>query len=154
MTLNITPTNMRLSGERRIQLEEIAQLTGAASLSAAIGKLLEFARTQGLVDQSIPGVTIRAASDGLLISFDGKTHTPFTHDGVASLAATIRDFVNDTAPAGVFVDMDQNYSVLRRGTSFKVAIPIGSATRKTWAADIALDFADLIEAESAKARTA
>lgn len=150
----LSPSMIRLSGERKIQLEEIAQLTGVTSLSAAIGELMKFARTQGLVTHTIPGVDIRAASDGLLISFDGRTHIPFSHAGVASLTATIRDFVNDTAPAGVFVDMDHNYNVSRRGTSFKVAIPIGSATTKTWAADIALDFADLIEAESLKTRTA
>lgn len=148
----LSPSMIRLSGERKIQLEEIAQLTGAASLSAAIGELIKFARTQGLVDHTIPGVTIRAASDGLLISFDGKTHTPFTHEGVALLAATIRNFVKDSE--SVLLAMDQNYSVSRRGTSFKVAIPDSKATTKTWAADIALDFADLIEAESAKARTA
>ncbi len=152
MTLNITPTNMRLSGERKIQLEEIAALTGAASLSAAIGELIKFARIQGLVEHKIPGVQIRAATDGLLISFDGKTHTPFTHVGVASFAATIRDTVNDSA--GVFGDAEHNYSVSRRGTSFKVSVPSYSGTPKTWAADIALDFADLIEAESAKARIA
>lgn len=148
----LTPSMIRLSGERKMQLEEIAQLTGAASLSAAIGELIKFARNQGLVTHTIPGVDIRAASDGLLISFDGKTHTPFTHEGVASLAATIRSYVTDRD--GVFGDMDHNYSVSRRGTSFKVAIPFGKPTTKTWAADIALDFADLIEAESAKARTA
>ncbi|MEH6647975.1 hypothetical protein [Sulfitobacter sp.] len=150
----LSPGHIRLSGERKAQLEEIAELTGAASLSAAIGELIKFARTQGLVDHTIPGVQIRAASDGLLICFDGKAQTPLTHEGVAALTATIREFVDGKESPGAFGYVDHNYSVSRRGTSLKVAIPSGEATTKTWASDIASDFADLIEAESAKARAA
>ena len=149
-----SPGHIRLSGERKAQLEEIAELTGAASLSAAIGELIKFARTQGLIAHTIPGVTIRAASDGLLICFDGKTHVPLTHECVAALVATIREFIASGESAGAFGFTDCNYSVSRRGTSFKVAIPDSKATTKTWAVDIASEFADLIEAESARARAA
>tara|TARA_R100000935_G_scaffold43359_1_gene65729 strand:- start:3445 stop:3882 length:438 start_codon:yes stop_codon:yes gene_type:complete len=145
---------MRLSGERKIQLEEIAQLTGAGSLSAAIGELIKLARTQGMVDHSIPGVTINSFDDGLAIAFDDASPTGFSHDGVEALAATIRDYVQGTAEGGVCCNMDHDYSVSRRGSSFKVAIPMNSANPKTWAADIALEFADLIEAECEKAKNA
>lgn len=151
---DFSATMIRLSGERKIQLEEIAQLTGAASLSAAIGELMKTARAQGLVDHTIPGVVINSFDDGLAIAFDGATPTGFSHKGVAALAATIRDFVNGTAEAGVFVNLHHDYSVSRRGTSFKISIPANSENPKTWAADVALDFVDLIEAESAKARAA
>lgn len=151
---DFSATMIRLSGERKSQLEEIAQLTGAASLSAAIGELMKIARAQGLVDHTIPGVVINSFGDGLAIAFDGAAPTAFSHEGVATLAATIRSFVNGTAEAGVFVNVDHDYSVSRRGTSFKVCIPANSASPKTWAADVALDFADLIEVESAKAYVA
>ena len=154
MSTNITPTNLRLSGERKIQLEEIAQLTGAGSMSAAIGELIKLAREQGLVDHGIPGVTINSFCDGMAISFDDATPTSFSHEGVAALAATIREFVNGAEQAKVTYNLDHDFSVSRRGTSFKVAIPENSATPKTWAADIALEFADLIEAESMKAKAA
>ena len=145
-------TMIRLSGERKIQLEEIAHLTDAASMSAAIGKLIELARAQGLVNHSIPGVTINSFADGLAITFGDASPVKFSHDGVASLAATIRNFVSGTADAGVFVNVDHDYCVARRGTSFKVSVPATSTSPKTWAADIALDFADRIEAECVKAR--
>ena len=121
-------------------------------MSATIGKLIEIARAQGLVAHTLPGVAVNSFDDGLAIAFDGAAPIGFTHDGVASLAATIRSFVNDSA--GVFGDANYDYSVSRRGTSFKVSIPANSASPKTWAADVALDFADMIEAESAKARAA
>jgi hypothetical protein len=145
-------TMIRLSGERKFQLDQIAQLTGASSMSAAIGELMKLARAQGLVAHTIPGVTINSFGDGLAIAFDDAAPTGFSHEGVASLAATIRNTVNDSS--GVFGDADHDYFVSRRGTSFKVSIPSNCGTPKTWAADVALDFADLIEAESAKARAA
>ena len=115
---------------------------------------MKIARAQGLVDHTIPGVEINSFSDGLAIAFDDATPTGFSHEGIAALAATIRDFVNGTAEAGVFVNLDHDYSVSRRGTSFKLSIPANSASPKTWAADVALDFADLIEVESVKAYVA
>jgi len=151
---DLSATMIRLSGERKIQLDQIAQMTGATSMNAAIGKLIELARAQGLVDHTTPGVTINSFGDGMAIAFNDATPTAFSHEGIAALVATIRDYVDGTAKAGTFVSKDHNYSVLRRGSSFKVAIPASSASPKTWAADVALDFADMIEAESAKARAA
>ena len=123
-------------------------------MSATIGKLIELARAQGLVDHTIPGVTINSFGDGLAIAFNDATPTGFSHEGIAALVATIRDFVNGTAQSKMVHNLDHDFSVSRQGTSFKVAVPVNGPNVKTWSADIAMDFADLIEVESVKADVA
>ncbi len=144
-----TQTMMRISYERKLQLEEFAQALGGKSMNEAVGKLIQLAREQGLVEHSIPGVYVRVASDGLVISFADGKHVPFSRDGAECLVSTIREFVDGVEAGKCVINMDHDFEVTRRGGAIKVSMPIGDTVTKTWAPDIALDFAALIEAQLA-----
>jgi hypothetical protein len=146
------PTMIRLSGERKSQLQAVADALGAASLSAAIGQLIGYAQADGLIGHDLPGVKINRLSDGLAVAFDDAIPTVFSPEAAKQLASTIRSFVDGSEKSKCVISMEHDFSVARRGVAFTVTIPFAkNGTTKVWAADVALDFAAMIEREAKRA---
>tara|TARA_R100000935_G_C2841561_1_gene171396 strand:- start:2434 stop:2907 length:474 start_codon:yes stop_codon:yes gene_type:complete len=148
MTINIkTNVNVAMPTERAFQLRELADALGGATMSETLQKLFQAARDQGLIKgHSIPGVRINALSDGVVIQFDDQERAGFTFDAALALADTVRQFANGTNTTPLFVDMDHEFAVRRKGRGLIVTLnTLEGASEKAWNADIAAEFADLIE---------
>lgn len=143
-------TMIRVAGERKAQLEQFAASQGV-SMSAALGKLVKAIQDQGLIDHDIPGVRIDRLADGLAVAFDDHQPTGFSQDAALQLAAVVRSFVDGTERSKTVASVDNDYVVSRRGSAFTVLIPFVDGVTKTWGADLALEFADLLEATAHKA---
>ncbi|MFN3663091.1 hypothetical protein [Yoonia sp.] len=144
---------IRIAPERKTQLEELAAAFGTKSMSATIGELMRIAREAGEIKHAIPGVRINKLQDGFTISFDDSTPVGFTVDQMKSLVGLIHLVVYNNDQTGRVADRAKKFTVTRQGAAFKVAIPADGIV-KIWTADIALDFADLMESEISDATPA
>jgi hypothetical protein len=151
-----TNTNISIPTERAFQLRELADALGGATMSETLQKLFQAARNQGLIkSQSIPGVDVKinTQSDGLLIQFDEQEPASFTFDAALALAATVRQFANGTNTIPLLADMDHEFSVQRKGSGLRITLNmVKGPSKKAWNADLAADFADLVEAAVATKR--
>ncbi|WP_420010466.1 hypothetical protein [Tateyamaria sp.] len=80
---------IRLPKDRADQLRQLAQNMDDSTISAAVGRLMQMAREQGLVEHGIPSVQINALSDGLAIRFDEGDTFGFTFSSVQELSDSI-----------------------------------------------------------------
>jgi hypothetical protein len=142
--------------ERAFQLRELADALGNKTMSETLQALFQAARDQGLIKgHSILGVDVKinTQSNGLVIQFDEQEPAGFTFDAALALAATVRQFVNGTNTTPLLLDTDHEFSVQRQGRGLIVALAVSrDAPQKAWNADIAAEFADLIEAAVATKR--
>lgn len=138
--MNNRPTSaLQLSRERVDQIRELRTSMGGATASAAIGQLLAWAREQGHVPQGIPGLRVNAFLDGLAIAFDDDQPTPFSAAAASALAKGVREIA---ANGGALINLDADFGVSRAGAGVRVVI---GATTRTFAVDVAQEFADLID---------
>lgn len=144
--------NVTMPEERMFQLRELADAMGGASMSETMKALFEAARAQGLIqNHTLPGVTINALSNGIVIQFDYGTRAPFSFEGARALAETIRQFVAGENDRTLQTNSAHNFSVQRKGRGIAVTISLSETPQiKNWNADIAAEFADLIDAAVAE----
>lgn len=145
-----TPTrhNIMLPEERMVALRDLADQLGGVSMSATLKALFAAARAQGLIkDHTIPGVTVNSFKDGIAVRFDDGEYASLTLAAARQLAATIRQFVEGSITAPL-ADLDNDFSVRRKGRGIIVAINAMTEVEssKVWNSDIALEFADLLDA--------
>jgi hypothetical protein len=137
--------NVTMPEERMFQLRELSEQLGNVSMSETMNALFAAARAQGLIKgHSIPGVTINALSDGIVIQFDDGAHVPFSFEGAIALANTVKQFVAGSNTESLITDEGHDFSVQRKGRGIIVTITPKSS--KAWNADLAAEFADLMEA--------
>jgi hypothetical protein len=153
----MTPTqpirhNIMLPQERFFQLQELSDALGGKTMSETLQALFSAARAQGLIEgHSIPGVTINALSDGLVIQFDDTEAAGFTIEGARALADTVRLFATGANDGPSIIDTDHDFTVRRKGRGVIVELGIRKdAPEKAWNFDIAAEFADLIDAAVAQ----
>ncbi|PVA06107.1 hypothetical protein [Thalassorhabdomicrobium marinisediminis] len=144
----LTSTKIHIGGERKIQLEEFAAAQHAP-LSAAIGHLIKFAQNQGMISHGIPQVQVRRATDGIAVAFDDQIPIGFAPSAAKELAEVVRTYADGSHTSKVFMNLDHDYEISRQGRGVTITIPLGGV-KKTWAPDLAHEFADLLDAEAAK----
>ena len=123
-------------------------------MSETLQQLFQAARDQGLIKgHDLPGVRVNALSDGLVIRFDDQEPADFTFDAALALADTVRQFANGTNDGTLSANTDHEFAVRRKGRGLIITLnTVEGASEKAWNADIATEFADLIEAAVAEKR--
>ena len=149
MTVQTTPkVNVQVHRERYTQLRILNRAFGGGDdtpLASVIRNVFAYAAKQGLVVHEIPGVRINALSDGIAVGFDKAAPTGFSQDGGRALAETIRTYIAGTNTEKRIVNMNHGFSVFRIGGAIAICIGDISKPVRTWPADLAEDFAALIE---------
>ncbi|QFS82351.1 hypothetical protein [Roseivivax sp. THAF197b] len=139
--------------ERYQQLVDLRDLLNAPSFSAAIGELIKTFAEIGKIEHSLPGVDIRAATDGFVIRFDGTTAAGMSYEDAMHLVGAIREYLADTKPRKTALAHPTRDFIVK-GIGRSVAIQfIKRKITKQFAPDIAADFADLLERNIAQANT-
>lgn len=145
---------IRLPKDRADQLRQLAQNMDDSTISAALGRLMQMAREQGLVEHGIPSVQINALSDGLAIRFDEGDTFGFTLSSVQELSDNIcqclRGENNGMRLTHICEPHNSSFAVTGRGNAISISIP-EDAKPKMFSRDLASEFADLLEHEIANA---
>jgi hypothetical protein len=117
------------------------------SSAGVIAKMIRDQIAAGVIPADIPGIAIERLGDELSISIDGSEETRFSLEGSRALADTIHGVI-DGRQAPTIINMDHKFGVAKQGTGFKVMLPFGRE-EFSFPADLARDFADLIEKAAA-----
>lgn len=132
---------LKLPSRRLEQLSAIADAHGLTIVDA-ISYMIRKEIAAGVIPATLPGIDVEEVPEGVNIKLDNGPTMSLSHDGAAALAQALRDLA-DRKSSGV-INMDYNFSVLRRGTGIKIAVPM-TATPANFTADLARDFAELVE---------
>lgn len=147
--------SLRLPEDRARQLRNLAD-AHSTSLSGAVGKLFHALYAHTGVPHNIPSISVNAMSNGLVIRFPDSKPTGFSYQAADQIAVTIRDYLDgDYAGEKTICPTDPgthkgSFAIWRRGNAIKIAIPM-NAPAKSFTHDLAEEFAELLEAEIAKA---
>ena len=145
-----------LPKDRARQLRAFAEQEGV-SMSGAVGKLFKSIYSDANVRHDIPSVTINTLADGVAIKFPESKTVGFSFDAIATMAKMIREYLAGEHAGEKIVQLCDpenhagSFAIWRRGNGIKVAIP-ASGTEKNFTPDLLEDFADILEAEIAKAQ--
>lgn len=135
------PNTLKLPPRRLEQLAAIANAHGLTIVDA-ISYMIRKEIAAGVIPPTLPGIEVDAVSDGVTITLDNGPTMTLSRDGASALAQTLRNLA-DRKSSGE-INMDYNFSVIRRGTGIKIAVPL-TATPANFTADLARDFAELVE---------
>jgi hypothetical protein len=141
------PISLRLDHRRLEQLKAIStalQLTNAGTIASMIREKI----AAGVIPDVIPGILVEKVADGIRIAIDDNPVQTLVADHARVLAGTIRAVANGD-PTPRHINLDYDFSVARRGTGIMIAIPFVNGDEASFPADLALDFAELIEKAAA-----
>ncbi|WP_170402361.1 hypothetical protein [Ruegeria arenilitoris] len=137
---------IKLSPERHAQVKAIGDAIGGLSYAETIGYMVNCEIAKGTILPGIQGVNLHPYGSGALIGFDDQTPIPFSKEGVADLANTLRAFVDGDEKAQKLVNMQHNYLIERKGNGVKLTIPFAGKVTKSFPCDVARDLAVLLAA--------
>ncbi|WP_037317154.1 hypothetical protein [Ruegeria halocynthiae] len=137
---------IKLSPERHAQVKAIGAALGGLSYAETVGYMVNCEIAKGTIPPGIQGVNLVAGNTGILIGLDDQPPVPFSKDGVADLAKTLRAFVDGDEKAQKLVNMQHNYLIERKGNGVKLTIPFAGKVTKSFPCDVARDLAELLAA--------
>ncbi|WP_298494820.1 hypothetical protein [uncultured Maritimibacter sp.] len=139
---------VQLAPERHLQLKRLAEALGGVNISEALGKLIELAMSEGLIEHEIPGIRINALHDGIAIAFENGATQGFSFEEAADLAASIRRTVGkEAAPLKEIdsqIEPNPKFAIKKTGHGLSISIPAASAP-KSLDRSLGNEFARLIE---------
>lgn len=143
------PPKISLSFERHAQLSELRDALGLQSYSETVGKLLAAVRPLYEIPHTIPGVGMFVIDEGVSLRFDNGKRIGLSHDGARLLAKLIREYVADPKPRKTaLISAEHLFAVRGVGRAVAVCLPADTKSPKLFAPDLALEFADLLEAKA------
>mgnify|MGYP000954942313 CR=1 FL=1 len=139
-------SNTSMIGIPPRRLDQLKAIGAALNLSVAdsIGHMIRREIAAGTIPDAIPGIVIKKVKDGVQITIDDGATKTLTRDGARSLVSDIRDVLAGQAAA---YNLDYAFSVSRRGTGIKIAVPF-PGVEHSFSPDLARDFARLVEDEA------
>lgn len=134
------PVTVRLDHRRLEQLKAIANAEGS-SVADVVTQIIRTKIADGVIAPSIPGVTVRPVSDGVLIDLGEGKPTTYSSASAREFANAIRTVAKGGSS---IVSLDHHYGVVRQGTGIKIAAPF-PGPEVAFPVSLAEDLADLIE---------
>lgn len=135
---------VQIPQERLAQLKELASALGGATMSATLGKLLELARSEGLVTSGIPGIDINVLSDGIVLSFDDTHRVPLTWSQAEQIVAILSTNAVEQRPETSACRTRLPLQVTRKGNGVVLSVDDHAAPLKILSKDLALEFAEVL----------
>lgn len=135
---------VQIPQERLAQLKELADALGGATMSATLGKLLELARSEGLVTSGIPGIDINVLSDGIVLSFDDTHRVPLTWRQAEEIVTALSTNGAEQRPETAAGRTSLPLQVTRKGNGVVLAAADHAAPLKILSKDLALEFAEVL----------
>ncbi len=134
------PVTVRLDPRRLEQLKAIAHAEGS-SVADVIAQIIRTKIADGVISPTIPGVTVKTVSDGVMIDLgEGKSAT-YSSVSAREFATAIRAVAQG---ASSIVSLDHHYGVVRQGTGIKIIAPF-PGPEVAFPPSLAEDLAGLIE---------
>lgn len=134
--------------ERHAQLRALQQFLGAPNLSATLGELIQLFVHQHQLAPTVPGVSVHAVSDGVVLRIGDAAPVSLTPQTAGQFINGVRDVA--AVRRKQMIASDAAFAIARMGQGIKIAtygdreaVPYGSV--KAFGVDVALEVAALVE---------
>ena len=126
------------------RLEQLKAIGAALDLSIAdtVGHLIRAEIERGTISDDLPGIQVRPSRGKLSIRFDDHDATLVSTASAKALADTLAEIT--AGGVGGFVNIDQDYLVMRQGNGIKITLPWPKGPIKVLSNDVARDLSRVI----------